>query len=461
MTLRGGYNIRLAGRPSAAVEVLPEPGRLHLPLASRRFSFSEVCVQEGERVSPGHVLARDPDNHGVPLLAPRAGTVRLDAAAHHVVLDEVHQATEEAYGPDEETAHAPKGLGSTGVTRDRLVRLGAWQFFYDAHTGALPDPSGVPRAIIVSMVHLEPFVARGDVQIYKRLSSFLRGLAHLQSLLEYQPMYLVLPDVRSTFGARVREKLRGCAWVKTVAIPRRYPYDNYEILARGLGFRPVPGEPVWALDTAAVLAVDRALTLSLPSTVRILSIGGPGVTSPRHLRAMAGYPLHDILKPRVVPGSVRVLNGGGLTGQGLAPGQLGLDAECSGLTVLVEHTDREFLAFLRPGGDRRSYSRCFLSTVRRAFSERLTTALRGERRACVSCAYCEEVCPAGIMPHLIHKYLHQDGLEEAEAAGTGRCVGCGLCSFVCPSKIDLRRQLLDAQETIRRELHPEPVEVSG
>ncbi|MEF8787468.1 MAG: 4Fe-4S dicluster domain-containing protein [Planctomycetota bacterium] len=35
------------------------------------------------------------------------------------------------------------------------------------------------------------------------------------------------------------------------------------------------------------------------------------------------------------------------------------------------------------------------------------------------------------------------------------CMGCGLCSYVCPSKIELRSQMLDAQEQVRRELHPE------
>ena len=53
---------------------------------------------------------------------------------------------------------------------------------------------------------------------------------------------------------------------------------------------------------------------------------------------------------------------------------------------------------VRPGPDRGSYSKCFLSTLRRSFAERFTTALRGERRPCVSCGFCEEVCPAGIMP---------------------------------------------------------------
>ena len=61
------------------------------------------------------------------------------------------------------------------------------------------------------------------------------------------------------------------------------------------------------------------------------------------------------------------------------------------------------------------------------------------------------------MPYLIHKYLYQDELEEAERLRTDLCVKCGLCSYVCPSKIELRKQLVEAQERIQLELHLEEV----
>jgi Na+-translocating ferredoxin:NAD+ oxidoreductase RnfC subunit len=57
------------------------------------------------------------------------------------------------------------------------------------------------------------------------------------------------------------------------------------------------------------------------------------------------------------------------------------------------------------------------------------------------------------MPHWIHKLAYQDALEEIDRCAAHRCVGCGLCSYVCPSKLDLRREILDANEAIRRDLH--------
>ncbi len=439
--LQGGYNVLLEGRPSKTVEDLPEPSVLYLPLKNRRFTFSDVLVKEGEQVAAGQVLARDPDSFSLPLLAPLPGTVRLNAAENHIVLENAGGTPalrREALSPEDK--------------REKLLALGAWQFLYDAHTGELPDPSGTPRAVLVSTVALDPFVARGDVQLQERLTDFARGLEHLQSLLEYQPIYLIVPDVQSALASEVREMSRGRAWVQRVEIPLRYGMDSLPILARRLGLMHDPKQSVWALRTEGVFAIDRALTLSLPCTERIVSIGGPAVESPVHVRAVPGYPLKAILQRRVTDEPARVINGGVLSGEAVGPDQLGLDVECAGLTVVSEHTQRELLGFVRPGWNRRSYSKCYMSSLRKAFAERLTTGCRGERRACIACNACEEVCPARIMPHLIHKYLYQGALDLAERARVDLCVECGLCSFVCPSKIELRQQFVDAKEQLRREM---------
>lgn len=443
MKLRGGYNVLLDGRPDHRVKRLPEPETLYLPLTSQRFNFSDICVEEGEDVNAGDMLARDPDNYSVPLLAPRAGSVRLQVREGHIVLENIAQKEEHADMPEEELEHIVEEMGKAGLKRYKLLSLGAWQFFSDAYTGELPNPLGTPQAIIVSTVSLDPFTARGDVQLHNRLLQFTRGLEHLQSLLEYQPMYLVMPKVSTDFASRVREHIRGYAWAKLVEIPLTYPYNNPAILARHLGLHKDRG-PVWSVRTEGVLAIDRALTLTKPCTVRIVAIGGPGVDKPVHVLTMTGYPVHAIRDMFIEKTGMRVINGGILSGTQVDPDHEGLETECRGLTVIPELEEREFLGFVRPGYDRESYSGSYLSALRGRFCEKLTTAVRGEGRPCVSCNYCEEVCPAGIMPHYIHKNLYKDLIDEVNEARVDLCVGCGLCSYVCPSKIELREQFREA-----------------
>jgi Na+-transporting NADH:ubiquinone oxidoreductase subunit A len=429
---------------------MPESQVLYLPLRSARFTFTDIRVENGQKVSSGDILATDPDNYAVPLLAPRAGIARLNAVENHIVLENTARLEEHADIAEKEMLHAERELGAAGIKRYKLLSLGAWQFFYDAFTGALPDPLGTPQAIIVSTLSLEPFLTRGDVQIHKRLLNFTRGLEHLQSLLEYQPIYLVMPNISSEFANLIRNQIRGYALVKMLEVPLIYPYDHFAILARRLNFKSGEG-PVWGVRTEGVLAVDRALTLTKPCTVRIVTIGGIGINMPTHMKVMPGYPIQKIKDKYVFEPMARVINGGILTGNILPEDILGVDTECRGITILREQEEREFLGFIRPGWNRHCYANCYLSSLRKKFSEQLTTGLRGELRPCISCNFCEEVCPAGIMPYLIHKYLYANLIEEAEQARVDLCVECGLCSYVCPSKIDLRTQLIDAKALIAKE----------
>ncbi len=434
----GGYNVPLAGRPAATTETLPEPDALFLPVESGRLAFTEPAIGDGQSVRAGEVLARDPVHFEVPLLAPRSGTVRLEARQGHVVLEDVVPPGEQG----EEGPPAPD-------PRQSLVNLGAWCFFEDAHTGAVPDPAAEPSAVIVSTVRLEPFGVRGEAMLRSGLEAFSRGLERIQGLLEYQPIYLVMPDVESALAEEVHEQLRGHAFLQIVTIPLRYPMDVFALIARGLDLE-AGGPPVWALRTEGVLAVDRALTHSRPTLDVLTTVGGPAAKRPRHLRLPAGYPLEPIRSTEVEEGA-RLILGGAMTGAMAGDGVRGLPLGCPGLTALSPMPGPQLFGWIRPGVSRQSYSRTFLSRLRRAFPERMPTALRGERRACIACGLCEKVCPAGIMPHMIHKYLYQGSLDNAERLGVDLCVGCGLCSYVCPSKIELRAQFLEAQQDLAEE----------
>jgi Na+-transporting NADH:ubiquinone oxidoreductase subunit A len=450
MRLKGGYNIQLAGRPAGTIQKMPEPQVLYLPLCSRRFAFSQLCVEDNQPVKEGDVLARDPANYRIGLLAPRAGTARTTAVEGHVVLDNIVRPQIEPGAGALEPSHVVGRRQTPQEKRQRLVDLGAWQFFYEARTEALPDPFGSPQAVVVSTVSLEPYLVRGDVLLRDQLLHFTRGLEHIQSLLEYQPIYLIMPDIRSAFADQVRQQIRGYAWVKMLDIPLVYPCDNFSILVRKLGIKSGDGS-VWSIRTEGVMAVDRALTFGEPCTRRVVSVGGPAVDSPAHIEVPTGYPLQMIRDEYAKGANVRIINGGILTGQAVTAGTLGIDSECTGLTMLPELEQRELFGFARPGWDRTSYANCFLSSLWAGGSESLTTGVRGEPRPCISCGFCEDACPAGIMPHLIHKYLYADLIDQAEQARLDLCVECGLCSFVCPSKIELTKQFIDAKELIEQE----------
>jgi Na(+)-translocating NADH:ubiquinone oxidoreductase A subunit len=449
LRLRGGYNIKLQGAPKGAIQAAPFPKSLYYPLKSKTFDYSALSVSHGQRVTVGDVLAKAPDSYDAPLLASCAGKVDLESVSGHVVLKEIAAEGEKEYSYHDDMEHIHKKMGPAGFKRYKLLNLGAWEYVKDAYTGQMPDPLSTPEAIIVSTVCFEPFLVKGSALLEEHLRQFTRGLEHLQSLLEYQPIYLVLPQIKSDLASTIKEKIRGYAWVKIIEIPMKYPYGNFNLLARHIGLKRGQNA-IWGVHIDGVLAIDDALTSSMPCVSRVVSVAGPGAKNPVYLKLPAGYPLSDIMSEYAEPDTIAI-HGGIFSGQLLTQDVKGVPADCRGITLLPAHQNREFLGFVRPGSDRQSYSECFVSSLRGQFSERLTNAVRGELRPCVSCNFCEEVCPAGILPHRLHKLIYQDDIDEIERSRIDLCVECGLCSYVCPSKIELMHEFKQAKQAILKE----------
>ncbi|MCE5278537.1 MAG: 4Fe-4S dicluster domain-containing protein [Planctomycetaceae bacterium] len=447
MRMTGGYDVPLAGRPSSRVEVPDDPPAFYLPLKSRRFHFSNILVSDGQCTAQGHVLARDEDNYAVPLLAPRAGVVRLGQVPGHIVLEDLRRQQEQPWEVRQDQPHIPHRNVRGALKRQKMLALGAWQFFCDAHSGLLPDPFGQASALIVSTLNLEPFTARGAIQLRRRLTHATRALEHLQGLMDDRPVFLVLPEIRSVFARGVLESLRGHTWLNLVEVPLRYPADNFALLARELGLPRSADGPVWGVRIEGLLAVDRALTYSRPSVRRLISLGGPGASKCLHVLIEPGYPLRELLAGRLKEGPMRVVRDGVLTGAACGAGYLGIDSECTGFTILPQ-CDRPggWLAELGPGRSTISYGRSFLGHLRgKLVPQEMNDALHGRPQACISCGQCKRVCPAGIMPYLIHRHLRRGNAAAAARSRVDLCVSCGLCSYVCPAKIELMQQFVAAR----------------
>ena len=425
MKFVGGYDLPLEGKPSDDVTVNSAPEVLYLPLFSRSFDYTALQVENGDSVTQGQILATDPVNFFAPLLAPMGGTVNLDSTERHITLENLASATEEPAGIEEVTPDNK---------RQMMMRLGVWSLIKRVDTGRIPDPETDPEAMIVTIAQAEPFFPSPEALLSGKIDQFRGGLEELCRVFDEVTIHLVIPDDRTDIAARLREasKENGNR-VTLVEVESKYPSENPTLVARTLG---LDLDSAWTLDTQAVLAIDQALTHGIPHVTRIVTVSGPIINNPAHFQVPLGYPLSELVAATGGSSDVRMIDGGALTGRTVETSQLGLDTECVSLTCLEENTEREVLAFAQIGLDKQSYSKTFASVFKPLFKEKYTTALRGEARPCISCGYCEDVCPAELMPHLIYRYLSKDRLEDACRVGLENCVECGLCAYVCLSKIE-------------------------
>ena len=140
-----------------------------------------------------------------------------------------------------------------------------------------------------------------------------------------------------------------------------------------------------------------------------------------------------------------------LTGKTVTDMNLPATRACEAIYAIPEARSIELFSFARPGINKDSYSNTFLARIL-PFKKNADTNVRGELRACLSCSYCTEVCPVGILPNLIHKYVDRNLITETlQELNIFKCIDCNLCTYVCPSKIGVAELIKKGKEMLRAE----------
>ena len=444
----GGYTPRIGGRPARDIQSVRLPEVLRVSFDRRGLHY-EPLIADGQTVRRGEPLAEAGYRGStLSLPAPASGVVSGVSAEGLAIRVAAEQRQSEP-----PARHSPDRL-SGDEARRLLCRTGAWPFLWSSQTGGTPaaDGSELPRAIAVNFVLSEPFRARGRVLLTSAWDHIISGIRFLPRLLaDYGKVEIILTAVHDPVARRLAEELSGFAWTRLHAVPVTYPVENDRVLRAALR-RQVrsykPEDTIWTVDAQGVAALGAALAEGAPVHRRVVALGGPGVAHPRHLDVVVGTPLAAFLEAD--PG-VMVLRGGLLTGEPVDPRSAAVEWDDDALFVLPVPQRRESLSFLRPGFTRRSLLPVFAGSIVGSSDTHITTSLRGERRPCIACGLCEQVCPAGLIPQVLHRYLYREAYEEAERAGLNHCVDCNLCTYVCPSKIELGRQFIDARAFIRAE----------
>ncbi|OGV74699.1 MAG: hypothetical protein A2269_07445 [Lentisphaerae bacterium RIFOXYA12_FULL_60_10] len=451
MRFHGGYLPRVAGRPSSMIRQAPVPDQLVIHLRQGGMTY-HGAVGNGETVAFGSPLAWAEGAGGrIALPAPATGVVSIDADASALTLKVTNAETTPVW-----PRQPPERIPAEAI-RESLACGGLWPLIWSSRTGGMPmlDGSEEPRRILVNFLATEPFRTRGKVVLQAHWEQVLTGLRYLSRLLaEYGLVHLVLTEPDDPVAHALQKETTGQVWMHLETAPLRYPVEHPRVLCGALrrGDRTVkPDETIWILDAQAVQAVGACLGEGLPLHERIVAVGGPGAANPGHLRVRIGTPLDRVLDAADLDETrQQVLRGGLMRGTPVQAADA-VKYDDDAFFVLPRPAKREFLGFVNPGFDRVSILPCFASRLTGAADRTITASLRGERRPCIACGLCEEVCPRGLLPQVLHRYLYRDAIDEAERTGLPLCIGCGLCSYVCPSKIELRHEFAQAQDRLRRE----------
>jgi len=462
-TFRGGYRFsNLQGQPDDTLEEFPIPLQANIPLRQGFGAEVDCLVKVGDKVSAGQIIGSNEQSVSSPIHATINGIVeKINKVSYFgsdclVVSIKGDGSSEYQYVPGAASnwqklspEEIEKLLYLSGVTA--LDHEGIPTRF----NSSIIQPGDVDN-IILHGIDSEPYNISSRLLLKdKNVENLIEGIKILSKIMPNAKVHLALSRQDSKSLEDVSKQATGYDSMKVYSLVPKYPQSYDEMLVRTILKQEFPygysaaNIGVIVLSLQAVLQVYEAVVKGKPLIERTIALCGPALKDSLHVKVRIGTTLKDVIGLRTKDGIIpRFILNGLLTGAELKDLNLPIDKSYSQIIAIPENSKRKFLAFISPGFASESYSRTFMArylSVKKTFD----TNKNGEGRPCISCNYCEEVCPVNIIPHILSKYVQRSIIDETLAnLRIFDCIQCGLCSFVCPSKIPLAQHIKEGEELL-------------
>ncbi|MEK9727065.1 MAG: 4Fe-4S dicluster domain-containing protein [Candidatus Margulisiibacteriota bacterium] len=454
--LKNNFKVTFKGAPRLDVKEIKTSTSVGISPLAYKFIKAKLIVKEGEAVQQGQALFFDKKEAQVYFHSPVSGVIKKIVYGPQRRLDLITIDV----SSDAALEFSPLKIDETNSVefKSALLERGLWNGFSEFPFENIPSPSTSPPAIIVPLSNSEPFQPKLSTIIDDVESDIIEGLAWLKKLSDNISVYV-----------DADEQVNLDAISEHVKITR----VRGDFAANGAGSflynmkTSAKENKAWVCQWQHLVKITRTLNSGQYYNQILTSVGGNQMVDNQHYRVTEGAEISSIITIKDVKD--RVICGGLFSGLHIDSPQY-LPLGTYALNIIDNDPKTEFLSFMQIGFKKPSFSRAYLSgmvnealinlkkiPVQLPFlsnidhSTATSSALNGSHRDCVSCGFCEEVCPVDILPQTLLRNSKVDDVEENMRMGLLDCTTCGACTYVCPSKIDLASTF----ETMKNNLYKE------
>ncbi len=440
ITVRGveGLQLKISGAPSLETITLGHPEYVGSIPFKIPFVKPKLLVNTGDHVKIGTPLFHDKKNQNLKFMSPGCGTISDIVFGPQRVIEKIIirlDSNEEYEKFDHLNENDLRTISRKNLT-GLLLKGGMWPFIRELPFRGIADPDATPAAIWVTLDTREPFMPSPETYLAGKKDLFDFGLKVLGKLSD---KVNISAFGNGNYDIPVTHKFYG-----------QYPSGDPGVLLYNT--RQSSSENrCWYISGQDLLLISDFLTSGTYPVERIVSVGGCMAHSgeTKHFITRAGVPIAHLTPKSSNKQHIRFLAGGLFRGYPVSDDSfLGLYE--TSLNIIDQGDREEFLGFVKPGFNKPSFSRTFLSSINTRELE-IDSNIHGEIRACVNCGACAKICPVEILPQFTFKCLAVNEIEEALEHGLLDCVECGLCTYVCPSKIELNETFRKAKQEYKKE----------
>lgn len=388
------------------------PDSVCIPLGVHLGAPSEPCVQKGDIVKVGQVIANPVGFLGIPVHASISGEVTDVCNRPYLGSGPMQCICIQNDFQDDWIEHTPVGDVETvdpariipAIKDSGICGMGGASF--PTHVKLTIREDQRCDTIIINGAECETFLTADDRLMRETPERILNGLRLVMRALNVSRGVIAIEDNKPEAIAAMRNAAQGREGVSILPLKTKYPQGGEKQLIEAVTGKQVPsGQLPMAVNTivlnvATAAAISDAITLGRPLISRITTVTGR-VKNPDNLLLRNGTIIGDAIGEcggfSEEPGKIAL--GGGMTGICAPNDEIPASKAQNGIVVYNVEEGKSL-----------------------------------EETACLRCARCVQACPMGLDPYLLKHYCDADKMAEAQAHNVVDCIVCGCCSYVCPSR---------------------------
>ena len=418
------------GKPlseECAIEVLPAPKIVRIPLSQHIGAPARPTVAEGDYVRIGQIVGEASGFVSAACHASVSGRVIgienipgiMGKMIPAVVIENDFQDTRDETGPVDYTLLEKEQIIDM-IRYAGIVGMGGATF--PTHVKLSIPADKKVDTFIINAVECEPFLTADHRLMLEYPEEIVKGTEIILKALGVDKAYMGIEDNKQNAIVTMTKAASGHA-LDVVELKTKYPQGSEKHLIYAVTGREVPsgGLPADAgcvvSNVATVKAVYDAFCLGHPLTERVVTVTG-SVEKPSNFLVRIGTPLSVLIEAAggFKGDPMKIISGGPMMGLPVPSMDCVVVKGTSGLLVLgKEYMKRK---------------------------ERLT--------ACIQCGKCAQGCPMFLMPMRIAACAEKEQFETAEKYNALDCINCGSCSYVCPAKRHVSQYVKLAKDEVMR-----------
>lgn len=395
-----------------AIEVMPPPEKLTIPLLQHFGRPAEPLVKKGDQVSVGQKIGEGTVLFSASIHSSVSGKVlSVDNHVHplgrSILAVTIANDGEDHFLPGLQGIKDPFSLTPDEI-RQRVKEAGIVGLGGAAFPTAvkLSPPKDKPvDTVIINGCECEPLLTADYRLMLEHPEDILKGSEIIRLVTGAERIIVGIEDNKKKAFRLFKEKAKNYA-AEAALLKTKYPQGAEKNLIYALLRREVPrgGLPfdvgVVVQNVGTTKAIWDAVSRGEPLYQRVITVSGNGIEQPKNVLVRIGTPVQNAID------------------------------FCGGL--------KDKANLLVMGGPMMGVAQWSLETpIIKGTSGLLAwkVPLSYFEYSCIRCGRCVEHCPMGLVPSQLMKFVKFDNLTEAENWGILDCVECGSCQYFCPAKI--------------------------